>query len=193
LNKIDFGNPTSHELKLAHESLSLWHHPSAFAEYVDKWPSNIVVRTRFLQEAWVLAEFAKRVEVQRLRLSCPSEQWPDAYVKIGGISRYVEITEVLEPDRRRDDELRDEDVPDVWLDPVENWVARANAIPGALRTRLQRKAQKRYGSPVVLLVYLNISEWGIRQTETEQTIADLKAEHGSAFEQIVVLWKDKLY
>ena len=53
--------------------------------------------------------------------------------------------------------------------------------------------QKRYGSPAMLLVYLNISEYGIRQKETEQIIAKVKAQHTSTFEQIVVLWKEKLY
>lgn len=183
----------AHKLHLARKSLATWQAPSEFMRSIDEWHPYDVVRTRFLQEAWVLAKFAKMAQIERLRLSDPDEQWPDAYVDIGGTTKFVEITEVLEPDRRRDDELKDEDAPDVWLDPVENWVARANAIPGALRTRLERKAQKRYGSPVVLLVYLNISEWGIRQTETEQIIADLKAEHASAFEQIIVLWKDKLY
>ena len=42
-------------------------------------------------------------------------------------------------------------------------------------------------------MYLNISEWGIRQKETEKVIAEVKAEHAATFERIIVLWKDKLY
>ena len=98
----------------------------------------------------------------------------------------------MELNRRRGDELKVEDPP-VRLDPVEAWVARAEQIPVSLRTSVERKAKKRYGSFATLLVYLNISEWGIRQKETEKVIAEVKAEHAATFERIIVLWKDKLY
>jgi hypothetical protein len=65
--------------------------------------------------------------------------------------------------------------------------------PAALKARVEGKAKKRYGSRATLLVYLNISEYGIRQKETEKIIAEIKAEHAPDFEQIIVLWKDRLY
>jgi hypothetical protein len=43
------------------------------------------------------------------------------------------------------------------------------------------------------LVYLNISEYGIRQKETEAVIAEVKTRYGQAFEAISVLWKGRLY
>jgi hypothetical protein len=44
-----------------------------------------------------------------------------------------------------------------------------------------------------LVVYLNISEYGIRQLETEQVIAAAKARYAAAFVDVSVLWKGKLY
>lgn len=145
-----------------------------------------------MREAWVLAEYVKRVEVDRVSLSDPDERWPDGYLDISGVTKLVEITEVMEPTRRRGDELKNPG-PAMQMDPVENWVARAEAIPAALKNRIERKAKKRYGSPAMLLVYLNISEYGIRQADTEQIITKVKAQHASTFEKIVVLWKDRLY
>jgi hypothetical protein len=54
------------------------------------------------------------------------------------------------------------------------------------------KVAKRYGSPPSLLVYLNINDYGIRQTETEAAIAEVKRRYSNAFSSIYVLWKDKV-
>ena len=79
------------------------------------------------------------------------------------------------------------------LDPVENWIKRANSIPKYLDAAISAKSQKNYASPCWLVVYLNISEYNIRQIETEQVIADIKARYAAAFVDISVLWKGKLY
>jgi hypothetical protein len=177
---------------LASVRVARWHSPVAFVEVVEKWDSKTPKEVFLggpggsLREAWVLAEFVKLTEVDRVRLSDPDELWPDGYVEIGGEIKSIEITEVMELTRRRGDELKNPG-PAVQMDPGENWVARAEAIPAALRAAVERKVKKRYGSSATLLVYLNISEWGIRQKETEQIIAEVKAEHASSFEQIVVL------
>jgi hypothetical protein len=55
------------------------------------------------------------------------------------------------------------------------------------------KSGKRYGAPCWLVVYLNISEYGIRQKETEAAISQIKASYASSFEAISVLWKGRLY
>jgi hypothetical protein len=79
------------------------------------------------------------------------------------------------------------------MDPVQNWVARAESIPHYLEEAITAKCKKNYGSPCWLIVYLNISEWGIRQAETERTIEAAKAQFAGSFEAISVLWKEKLY
>jgi hypothetical protein len=55
------------------------------------------------------------------------------------------------------------------------------------------KSKKRYSEPCCLVVYLNIGEFGIRQKETEATIAEMKARYASSFDSIWVLWKGRLY
>jgi hypothetical protein len=78
-------------------------------------------------------------------------------------------------------------------DPVEDWEARANSIPKYLDEAISGKTKKNYSSPCWLLVYLNINEYGIRQTETEHVIAATEARHAAAFVNITVLWKGRLY
>ena len=55
------------------------------------------------------------------------------------------------------------------------------------------KVKKRYGSPCALVVYLNISEYGIRQAETEQAIANAKDKYGSEFQHLWILWKGTVF
>ena len=43
-----------------------------------------------------------------------------------------------------------------------------------------------------LVIYLNMSEWGIRQAETELAIAQIKQQNAESFDQLFVIWKDKL-
>jgi hypothetical protein len=78
------------------------------------------------------------------------------------------------------------------LDPVDNWVARARAIPSALDKAITDKVAKRYPLATWLLVYLNINEYGIQQIETEAAIAAVKQRHAASFDKVFVLWKDKL-
>jgi hypothetical protein len=79
------------------------------------------------------------------------------------------------------------------MDPLKNWVERAESIPRFLDEAVAAKSRKRYGAPCWLVVYLDISECGIRQKETEAVIAEVKARYGQAFEAISVLWKGRLY
>jgi hypothetical protein len=58
---------------------------------------------------------------------------------------------------------------------------------------INRKSKKNCSSPCWLVVYLNISEYGIRQIETEQVIAVTNARYAAAVVNITVLWKGRLY
>jgi len=40
---------------------------------------------------------------------------------------------------------------------------------------------------------MNINEYDIRQKETELVIRTVKARYASSFEEISVLWKQKIY
>ena len=79
------------------------------------------------------------------------------------------------------------------MDPIENWIERANSIPKYLDEAISGKIKKNYASPCWLVVYLNINEYGVRQNETEQVIAETKACYSEGFVEISILWKGKLY
>jgi hypothetical protein len=78
-------------------------------------------------------------------------------------------------------------------DPVEDWIARADAIPEALEAAIQKKIAKRYGGGVWLVIYLNLNDYGIREQQTELIIAQVKQKYANAFDGLFVLWKDKVY
>jgi hypothetical protein len=183
------------DLRKAHEDLAQWHLPIDFRRAVH----NLFQRCRgpefkkpeqFLLNAWTLARFVRHKPVGEIRLAVPSVQWPDGYVKIDRTIENVEVTSAMMPGREMWKEHQIDN--GTWShDPVENWVKRADAIPGALEEAIRRKA-KRYSSRMWLVVYLNIPEWGIRQVEIERAIAEIKQRYANSFDQLFVLWKDKL-
>ncbi len=145
---------------------------------------------KFLHDAYVLAKFVELTPVENVRLAGVADQWPDGYVTLAGKTHNIEITST-HGRRKLGAEYRSR-----WtarMDPVENWVARAESIPRNLREVIEAKSKKNYASPCWLVVYLNINEWGIRQVETEKAIEAIKAEFVASFEAISVLWKEKLY
>jgi hypothetical protein len=100
------------------------------------------------------------------------------------------VTIALMPGRKMWDEYQPNAKPE--HDPVHNWIKRANAIPGALEKAITDKLARRYSSRMWLVVYLNINDWGIRQAETERAIAEIKQRRAESFDQLFVIWKDKL-
>jgi hypothetical protein len=147
-------------------------------------------RLKFLHDAYVLAAFARLKEVKEVRLANPADQWPDGYVKLQGQVFKVEVTST-HGGRLLGKEYREVSGP--TLGPVENWIERANSITKYLDDAINRKSKKKYASPCWLVVYLNINEYGVRQKETEQIIAETKARYSEGFVEISILWKGKLY
>ena len=195
---VEHGRPlTPSEIELARQELCQWQMPDTFAVAVKALCARCASkdwfnspRLKFLHDAYVLSAFATAHEAESVRLAGSTEQWPDGYVKISGRAHNVEITST-HGGRRLGEEYRTVSGP--TIDPVENWVARAESIPRHLDDVLRSKSEKRYSSPCWLVVYLNISEWGIRQSETEAVIAATKARYTDVFEAISVLWKERFY
>ncbi len=81
------------------------------------------------------------------------------------------------------------------FDPVEDWHARADSIPGYLDTAIRDKVS-RYGarySDCWLVGYLNIDEGAFRQREIEQVITETMIRYSDHVREISVLWKSNLY
>ena len=108
-----------------------------------------------------------------------------------GAVKNVEVTIALMPGRKMGEEYKL--ATGIEFDPVEDWLARADAIPEALENAISRKIAKCYGSSAWLVVYLNLNDYGIRQQQTELVIAQLKRRHAHAFDGLFVLWKDRIY
>jgi hypothetical protein len=201
---LDDGEPTGPplqdgELRSLHEGLAVWRAPADFQSAVKalhrRSTSKVIFnnpRQKFLLDAWTLAEFAVRHKaVDQVRLAGPDDRWPDGYVRTGGTIKYVEVTIALMPGRKMGAEFKVD--TGIEPDPVEDWEARADAIPEALEAAINRKIAKRYSTGAWVVVYLNLNDYGIRQHQTELVIAQVKVRHARSFKGLFVLWKDKLY
>jgi hypothetical protein len=149
-------------------------------------------RLKFLHNAHVLAKFARLQSVDQVRLADHDENWPDGFVKIQNRAFNIEVTST-HGGRKLGDEYRH--LKGWRFDPVEDWVARANSIPKYLDEAISGKSKKNYSSPCWLVVYLNISEYGIRQPETEQVnrgyqsplCGGVRGHHGSLERQALLM------
>jgi hypothetical protein len=189
------------EIDGAVDRLTKWQSTKAFSDDVmrlcGRCPSSdyfLRPRLKFLHDAFVLAEFSVKRGVDQVRLELPRERWPDGHIKIGTRIFKIEITST-HGGRKLGDEYRKVKDSELLVedDPVEDWIARADSVPAYLDQTISDKVARNYSSPCWLVVYLNISEWGIRQKQIEQVIAGVIFRHRSQFENISVLWKGRLY
>jgi hypothetical protein len=144
----------------------------------------------FLRDAWSAAQLAR---VRNAKVRLVATEWPDFELKTDSRIEQFECVEADVAGRRRGEEYRNADPSKTYFDPVENWIARAEAIPPALQKAIEKKIGKRYGSKANLLVYLNISEFGIRQAEIETSFAEIAKKGKDHFTSICILWKNKAY
>jgi hypothetical protein len=144
----------------------------------------------FLRDAWIAAEFGVLRNADAVRLV--SNEWPDFEVLLGGRIDAFEAVEADDPKRRRGIEYR-EGIGEVEDDPVEDWIARAEQAPAWLAATCEKKVSKRYGARASLVIYLNLSEFGIRQSEVEACFPSATESAKRSFEEILVLWKKKVY
>jgi hypothetical protein len=184
-------------LAAGRQELAAWQEPTHFVAKVEELAAPVKSESLFnnaaagfLLDAMVLAEFTKFRSTERVRLVDQREQWPDGQIGTPHKPVNVEVTEVLEEGRRRGDEYRKDGQPESGT--AEDWRERAQAIPGQLEKAIQRKVGKGYAKNCVLLVYVNMSNFGILQEETEAAIAKVKAKYADSFQEICVLWQVKL-
>jgi hypothetical protein len=83
--------------------------------------------------------------------------------------------------------------PSVKQDPIDDWIVRADQVPIALSATVSTKVTKHYAGGVSLLVYLNIGEFGIRQTQIETATEAAIAPALASFQRVWMLWKDRFY
>lgn len=190
------GPPLSEsEIRQAVERLDNWQAPAVFQSDVSAlckrcnskdWFNR--PQLKFLHDAFVLEEFVRHRPVDKVRLVPQSEQWPDGQIRIGRDERNVEVTSE-HGGRKLGDEYATVAEPEL----VKSIAAPPGKIAACLDAAIQGKVNKRYGSRALLVIYLNIHDWfGIRQGEAEHAIKEVKRKHAKSFDDIFVLWKDKV-
>ena len=179
------------------ELLAEWRTPDELANVVDDTMDRLGSDDlfnqgglAFLRDARIAAEFSKIRQAHQVRLV--ADDWPDFEIKIEGHIEAFEAVEADDPDRRRGDEYRTQTAL-VEDDPVEDWIERASNAPAWIEAACRKKANKRYGARANLVVFLNLSEYGIRQKEIEGCFLAASESVKDHFDTVWVLWKTQVY
>lgn len=180
---------------LAH--LAQWQTPQAMHLVVEDIMNTLGSRNlfnqsglAFLRDAWIAAEFGEMRKVKHVRLV--SENWPDFELLLDHQIEAFEAVEADDPDRRRGDEYQ-ENTGIIEDDPVEEWIFRAEQAPIWMENVCRKKVKKHYSARSNLVIYLNMSEYGIRQSEVESCFQSATEVAKDDFETIWILWKKKTY
>ncbi|MCP3439822.1 hypothetical protein [Bradyrhizobium sp. CCGUVB14] len=179
------------------KALEAWQTPEQFIAKVDEIAEGVDsealfnrVETQFLRDAMTLATFIQYRATEGVRLAAEKDPWPDGQIGSSKAPVNVEVTEVLEEGRKRGDEYKN-DGKAVDGD-AEDWRRRALDIPVQLEKAIKRKKNKGYGKQCKLVIYVNMSNYGVLQKETEAKIAKIKEKYANDFQEICVLWQEKL-
>jgi hypothetical protein len=191
--------PSDAEMKAARNALAQWQTPNEFLKKVSSFAPLIKSSTLFnknsagfLLDAIPIAEFSKHRAIEELRLAEQREQSNDGQFRIAGKATNIEVTEVMEPGRKRGDEYRSG--PDVPEEKARDFDPNlGKTIAKALSEGIKKKAEKKYATKPLLLVYLNISTGGRLADEVEREISNLKVKYVNEFTEICVLWAGKLH
>ena len=152
---------------------------------------------QFVRDAWAAATLGTARSAEEVRLIPEPERWPDFALRRNGMTEQWEVTEADIPGRRRGEEYQyDPLIPGdraLGLDHPENYIARAERAPEAIRAACTKKAAKNYSSSVSLLVYLNISDFGARHEQVVSSFPDATRAAKDKFNEVWVLWKNCAY
>lgn len=154
----------------------------------------------FLLEAYVASTFATKRQAEMVRL-CNGDR-PDFEVRFeDGREKSFEVTEALNPARRRGDEYRSEPgeisctftegvrVKEVKQCEIEENI---NAIPQSLKNIVKKKIEKRYDEGVGLVIYLNIPTYGYNTEQIKRNIPSSISPAAECFSEVWVLWGTEL-
>jgi hypothetical protein len=186
--------PTDEELHLALSSLSTWQSPTQFDRRVrelgQRVPSDKLWGNRYkqLREAMTLAGFCQHRQVKAVRMG---EDPPDAWLRFEDAEdEQVEITEVLEPGRRRGDEYRRGRAAAAVFVPHSQLTSRAQLLASQLEKAIDAKAGK-YPFKPHLLIYLNFP-YGRAESQVQAAITDIRTKYAGRFREIHIVTDTKL-
>jgi hypothetical protein len=186
--------PTDEELHLALDTLSTWQSPAQFDRKVrelgQRVPSEKLWGNRYkqLREAMTLAGFCQHRQVKAVRMG---EDPPDAWLRFeDGEDDQVEITEVLEPGRKRGDEYRRGRAAAAVFVPDSQLDSRVQSLASQLDKAINAKVGK-YPFKPHLLIYLNFP-CGRAEPQARTAIADMRSKYAGSFRGIHVVTDTKL-
>jgi hypothetical protein len=186
--------PSDEDLTKCRAALSAAQKPEDFLKEVERIGAKIPTaelwgnRYKFVREAMTLAEYTKLSPVDTVRLG---EDPPDAWIGTPEEHR-VELTEAIEPGRKRGDEYKANPAGKPDNVSQEELEARIRSLEPELERVIQAKVGK-YETPPKLLVYLNIVDHGRAEKKIEEAIARKMAKYAASFNGVHVIWKSKLY
>jgi hypothetical protein len=176
--------------------LGAWQSPEAMLNLANEAGDRIGSRylfnqsgLSFLTDALTAAEFGQIRQAEKARLV--DDDWSDFELAIGERIERFEAVEADDPDRKRGDEYKD-DTAEIRVE-ARSLPETADLIPTWLAIACQKKADKHYGARANLVIYLNASDYGIRQKEIEQTLPVATAAVKDCFDAVWVYWKRKAY
>src|SRR5262249_27377042 len=176
---------SSVELTQAYDELGAWSPPLNFQRKVDALNARVknceyfaAGRFKSLREAWVLAEFARLINADSVRLNLVERSPADGYVKISGDCREVQITEADREERRRGDEYNPErgDYERCRSVPVNDAGDVAKVVCRAIENKM-----KKYPSLQILVVNQNLGVHGRPEEEMklQSMIAAMKKKYAA--------------
>jgi hypothetical protein len=190
---------SNEELEVERAKLEIWNSPQEFQKTVDALAAKFSLEERFneprldfLRDAILLVEFALKLGgVKSIRLATKFDQFPDGFVTTqDNKTLKVEVTEADHEDRRRGDEYKSAgkgtERPSDDSDGV-------GVISKELERVIQKKARKRYKPKPTLVVYLNIDKQEIQESDVVSTLDNARRKHGASFENIYILWREKVF
>lgn len=177
--------------------LAEWQTPVTMRDHVGTTMDDLGLKNlfnqsglEFLRDAWTAAEFGEVRNADRVRLV--PDDWPGFELLFDNRVEAFEAVEADEPERQRGVEYRQR-VGVVEDDPVEDWIARAEQASAWLEAACRKKVAKRYGPRTNLVIYLNLCEYGVRQSEVEACLRSATEPAKDAFDAVWVLWKEWAY
>jgi hypothetical protein len=185
---------TDEELHTGLNSLSKLQTPAEFdrkvRELAQRVPTEKLWANRYkqLREAITLAGLCQHRQVKVVRMG---EDPPDAWLRFeGNEDEQVEITEVLEPGRKRGDEYRRGRAAASVFVPHSQLALRAESVASQLEKAIDAKAGK-YPFKPHLLIYLNFA-YGPAEPQVRAAIARMRTKYAGRFREIHVVTDTKV-
>jgi hypothetical protein len=189
--------PSPNDIRRAKDAFSLWQPGNQFVAEVEKFNAGVPSEKlwgnpyKFLREALSLAGLCRHLNPTSVRISEDGRDPPDAWIRFKPDEEDpLEITEVLEPNRRRGDEYKKYGFSFATHISDEQVAARDEEIVAALTTAIEAKAK--YDFRPRLLVYLNYPHRESTEPKIKEALVELQKKFSNQFRAIHVVTDRKV-